>query len=97
VIAVTSKNYICNVCGAPLGEFAPWGDDELSPSFGICDCCGVEYGYEDCSLSSLTAYRANWLAKGGVWINPQAKPDGLSLYQQLQSVPTKPPAGVRLD
>lgn len=92
----TSSNYFCHVCGAPLGDFAPWGEDGLSPTHGICDCCGVEYGYEDYNLSSLITFKANWLSSGGQWKNPKAKPMGLSLERQLQCVPDRPPAGVRL-
>jgi hypothetical protein len=92
----TSTNYFCHVCGAPLGDFAPWGEDGLSPTHGICDCCGVEYGYEDYILSSLITFKANWLSSGGHWKNPNAKPMGLSLERQLQCVPDRPPAGVRL-
>lgn len=92
---MSNNNYYCHVCGAPLGNFAPWGEDELSPTFEICDCCDVEYGYEDYILPSLLAFRASWLSGGGLWRNTNAKPKGLTLEFQLQCVPNMPPAGVR--
>jgi hypothetical protein len=33
------------VCGLEQGEL-PWGADGATPSFAICDCCGVEFGLE---------------------------------------------------
>ena len=37
--------YVCRVCGAEQPE-APWGDDGETPTYDICNCCGVEFGYE---------------------------------------------------
>lgn len=36
----------CRVCGLDQREL-PWGEDGTSLTFAICDCCGVEFGYED--------------------------------------------------
>ena len=33
----------CRICGYRLG-FEPWGDDEKTPTYEICPCCGVEFG-----------------------------------------------------
>ena len=49
-----THKYYCTVCGLPLGDFAPWGDDKESPTFDICPCCGVEYGNEDYTPESRT-------------------------------------------
>ena len=34
-----------------------------TPSFGICDCCGVEFGYEDATPEAAGACRRSWLAR----------------------------------
>ena len=44
------KEY-CRICGYRLG-FEPWGDDEKTPNYEICPCCGVEFGNEDCTMKS---------------------------------------------
>ena len=40
--------YICPVCGYAYLEEPP-RDEKGRPSFDICDCCGIEFGYEDCT------------------------------------------------
>lgn len=40
-------NNFCHVCGYPLGDYNPWGDDGKTPTYDICPCCGVEWGNED--------------------------------------------------
>ncbi|WP_407906848.1 hypothetical protein [Escherichia coli] len=43
---------VCRVCGAEQPE-APWGDDGETPTYDICNCCGVEFGYEDSTVQSI--------------------------------------------
>ena len=90
-----SPSYICHVCGLSLGDFAPWGEDETSPTFAICDCCGVEYGYEDCLASGVLRYRTEWVANGANWSSPKLKPSAWSLEQQLQNLRAELPLGIR--
>ncbi|BAE85638.1 hypothetical protein [Desulfitobacterium hafniense] len=78
------KNYTCHVCGYPDLDEAPWGDDEKSPSYNICPCCGVEFGYEDSQDIALIAYRNNWIKKGAKWFTPSLKPDNWNLEEQLR-------------
>jgi hypothetical protein len=78
--------FICSICGLELDE-KPWGDDLLSPTFDICPCCGVEFGYEDCQLNAIRAYRKNWLQNGSPWCEPKEKPPQWSLEIQLKNVP----------
>ena len=33
-------NNFCPVCGYPLGNYNPWGDDGKTPTFDICPCWG---------------------------------------------------------
>lgn len=51
----------CRVCGYTDAIFFPWGKDGKTPSFEICECCNVEFGYEDYQLSSIRRYRQKWL------------------------------------
>jgi hypothetical protein len=41
----------CRVCGLDQ-QSPPWGVDGKSPTYAICDCCGVEFGYEDSTRES---------------------------------------------
>lgn len=78
--------YRCRVCGLRLTE-PPWGGDEKSPSHDICECCGVEHGYEDSGLESIRKYRAEWLAKGAKWFDPKEKPASWAAEEQIKKVP----------
>lgn len=63
----------CRVCGWLQPE-APWGLDGKTPSFDICDCCGVEFGYEDCTDASVQRFRESWLAAGAPWHDETKRP-----------------------
>ena len=78
----------CRVCGLKQ-EYAPWGEDENNPSFNICDCCGVEFGYEDRLKKSIQEYRTNWLNNGAKWHNLKEKPENWNLEEQLKQIPQK--------
>lgn len=78
--------YRCRVCGLRLTE-PPWGIDGKSPSHDICECCGVEHGYEDCNLAAVKQFRAKWLAGGAKWFQPSMKPASWSAEEQLKNVP----------
>lgn len=55
---------ICRVCGK-IQDDPPWGEDGKCPNYDICDCCGVEFGYGDCTLTAIRASRERWLVNGG--------------------------------
>lgn len=81
------KEYIyCRVCGLRYNS-PPWGVDGLTPTFEVCDCCGVEFGYEDSTLSGIRNYRENWVENGAEWSNPKLKPPDWNLEKQLKNVP----------
>ncbi len=82
------KNNICKVCGLFQDEL-PWGEDGNSPSFEICSCCGVEFGYEDSSIESIKQFRDNWIISGANWFNFKKKPDRWRLEKQLGNVAKK--------
>jgi hypothetical protein len=52
---------ICRCCGWSFGDYFPWGEDGMSPTYDICDCCGCESGYQDYCLDSLLEYRQHLL------------------------------------
>ena len=76
----------CRVCGL-LQASPPWGDDDATPSFEICDCCGVEFGYEDTTRASVARYRESWLKAGARWQSPRMRPESWNVYRQLEDIP----------
>lgn len=50
------ERYICRICGYRL-KIKIWGEDGKYPSYEICPCCGVEFGNEDYTLTSILEYR----------------------------------------
>ncbi len=81
-----AANYFCRVCGLE-NETPPWGYDEKSPEYDICECCGVEHGYEDYTIKSTKEYRTKWLASGGKWWESKLMPKNWSLENQLLNIP----------
>jgi hypothetical protein len=79
------SNHNCRVCGLYCDDL-PWGDDEKSPTYIICSCCGVEFGNEDYTLQSLQKFRAAWLESGAKWFRQKEKPSDWSLDEQLKNV-----------
>lgn len=82
------KLYVCRVCGA-IQSNSPWGITGNDASFNICDCCGVEFGYEDSTLAGLKRYREKWLSEGAKWNTPKLKPSGWLLDEQLNNIPSE--------
>ncbi len=79
-------NYHCRVCG--FRHYSPpWGEDNDMPSFEICDCCGVEFGYGDNSPEAAKSYREKWLLEGAKWSWKKTKPDDWDLEEQLKHIP----------
>jgi hypothetical protein len=83
----------CPVCGWATPDL-PWGVDGLTPSFDICSCCGVEWGYQDASWVGLERYRAGWLEGGAPWRDPRVAPDGLGAEERLLSAIHRGPTGL---
>lgn len=76
----------CSICGYPLGDYSPWGDDGKMPTYDICPCCGVEWGYEDYTPESRKEYRNKWIVAGAKWFDPQKKPANWNLEKQLRNI-----------
>lgn len=77
---------VCRICGLIQDE-APWGKDGDSPSFDFCSCCGVEFGYQDCTPIAVRYFRKLWLEEGAGWLNANEKPTDWSLDEQLKNIP----------
>ena len=80
----TSRN--CRVCGCNQG-FEPWGEDGETPTFDICQCCGIQFGREDCSVLEVKEQRKRWLKNESKWFASKGKPEGWSLDDQLKGIP----------
>lgn len=81
-----NQNLYCRVCGYTQ-EDPPWGQDGICPKYEICDCCGVEFGYGDCSLKAIKSTRQRWLSGGALWKYPKEQPINWSLEKQMQNIP----------
>ncbi len=80
-----AASHLCRVCGAHYAE-PPWGADGKTASFDICDCCGVEFGYEDSTPAAVAAYRSGWIARGLPWFKPARKPADWNGARQLARI-----------
>lgn len=78
----------CRVCGYDL-QYPIWGEDNLNPTFDICSCCGVEFGYEDISIYSIQNFRSKWLSLGAKWFNSKLQPQEWDIDKQFKNIPKK--------
>ncbi len=76
----------CRVCGN-IQDDPPWGEDGKNPTYDICDCCGVEFGYGDCNIDAIKSFREKWFEEGATWKYPKEKPINWSLEKQLTQIP----------
>lgn len=86
--AKNNQLYICRICGSEQLE-APQSEDGESPTYDICDCCGVEFGYEDSTLKGIKMYRSKWLDNGAKWYHKKSEPESWSLEEQLSHMQVK--------
>jgi len=54
-ILMPQNEYVCRVCGY-INDEITW-EKGIYPTYNICPCCGVEFGYEDSDLASIRKYR----------------------------------------
>lgn len=81
-------DFYCRVCG--LKQEKPeffWGEDNKTPSYNICFCCGVEFGYEDDRLENIRKYRGRWLDLGGKWFESKKMPQNWNVKEQMKNIP----------
>ena len=81
-----SSVYSCRVCGRIQAE-PPWGETGKFPTYDICDCCGVEFGYEDSTVESVQRYRHEWVKGGCQWFNASARPADWKYEEQARNIP----------
>ena len=85
-----SPRYVCPVCGFNGLKEMPY-DGDGAPSYEICACCGVEFGFEN--KDDMVKYREDWIKKGASWFMPALKPVDWDLSKQLANI--KPDAHSR--
>lgn len=83
-----SSIYACRVCGWGQAQ-PPWGETGKFPTHDICDCCGVEFGYEDSTPASGRQYRQVWVEGGCQWFDPSARPAAWSCEEQAKNIPSE--------
>lgn len=81
-----NESTFCRVCGLDQHE-NPWGEDNVSPTYGICDCCGTEFGYHDFTLKGIRRQREKWIASGAKWSEPKRMPSNWGLEEQMKNIP----------
>lgn len=81
----------CKVCGYRASD-PPWGADGRTPLFEHCPCCGVEWGYQDATLSGVQRFRSVWLSAGAPWRDRTVASDGLDVVVRLQQIEVSLPA-----
>jgi len=78
--------YFCRVCG--LDQLEPqYGESGNMPTFNICSCCGVEFGYQDTIISAVKAFRERWVREGMRWSIPEEMPENWSWEEQKNQIP----------
>ena len=98
------EHNFCPCCGYHGLEFLPYSEMPAPPygdmgdppyigrfgeaSFGCCDCCGFEFGYDDDAGASGRAcsfrqYRQEWITRQMPWFRPEKRPADWSLVEQL--------------
>ncbi len=77
--------YVCPICGFPELSEPPRNEFGV-PSFDMCNCCGVEFGYEDCTPDEIIKYREKWIKDGCKWALEDDKPANWSLEEQLKNI-----------
>ncbi|RYU77804.1 hypothetical protein EWM57_16860 [Hymenobacter persicinus] len=80
--------WYCRVCGLAYDE-SPWGQDDRTPDFTFCECCGAEFGYNDYSPESARRHRSRWLEQGAGWFYPNLQPTEWSPASQLANIPKR--------
>ena len=78
------RNRFCKVCGCELA-YSPWGENNDTPTYEICPCCGAEFGYDDYTPQSIKAYREKWIRSGAKWFDSKMKPENWNLEGQLHN------------
>ena len=76
------EKYICPICVYRELYEPP---SKESPTFEICHCCGIEFGYQD-AKKSWEDLRKIWIKSGYKWFNYKKKPKNWNPKKQLQNL-----------
>lgn len=83
----------CRTCGYDYSKynFYPWGESGQTPGFGICECCGTEFGNanDDFLYEGIIEYRRQWLEKGAPWFGFEEKPEDWNIALSLAGLPAE--------
>jgi hypothetical protein len=85
ILMLNKREDFCRVCGYFDGEY-PWGEDGITATFELCPCCGVEHGYQDCSVEVIKSFRKLWIDGGAQWLVRALCPTDWHLNQQLARI-----------
>lgn len=80
----------CRACGFDHFPDFPWGENGKLASFDICECCGIQYGYDDDGTAeSCYKVRKYWVENEqcAFWSPNRQPPDNWSPSQQLRWIP----------
>ncbi|CDX15842.1 conserved hypothetical protein [Mesorhizobium sp. ORS 3359] len=87
---MTEDKFKCRVCGLSQFPDLPWGEDGQQPSFNICDCCGVEFGYGDDGLQACLRLRRHWIeVEYCHWSSPKDRPADWDMPAQVRGIPAR--------
>jgi hypothetical protein len=85
---IPEEKYFCRVCGLKQTT-PPWGENNKSPSFEFCVCCGTEFGYNDATLKAVLTQREKWIKSKFVWFKDSLKPKNWDPITQMKDIPNK--------
>ncbi len=97
--------YKCRVCGLDHHPDMPWGEDGQLPSFDICLCCGVQFGYGDSHPAAddlsdattlkgycahLASIRSHWVqVENCEWFSPEFRPTDWDMPAQIRGIESR--------
>lgn len=80
-------SFNCRVCGLEF-EDKPWGEDGKCPTYEICSCCGVEFGYGDTDPENCKSIREHWIKNENMkWRFEEDKPANWDWEKQKKYIP----------
>lgn len=85
---MVEDKFKCRVCGLSHFPDMPWGEDGNDRSYLICDCCGVEFGYDDEGLQLCLWRRHHWVeVEHCRWFWPKSRPADWDIAAQIRGIP----------
>lgn len=87
--AMTSKGFLCPVCGFEGLRHPPRVPQfRGAPSLETCPSCGYEFGFDDLAQGvPYDEYREKWIAGGARWFSRNGPSEGWDPREQLKKLP----------